>query len=280
MPRRLFRVYIDEAGDRGWGGRSTPVFVISAVIVEDEGRHTLRAMLDTINTDLWKPTTTVLHWAENVKSHSHRKQVARTLATTPATITNVIVLKEAMIGSGTALSDAATMYNYAIRRLLERISWYVDDHNGEAIVTFAHVRRFPYDKLDAYQNILKLQETQIRWKVFQKFRIDQPSRVRPLQAADLAAGCLYSALKQDDFGDFEPTYLMELVPRIYVRGKGRVTSYGMNIVGPPSHMAITYPWWDGSSPHARSARTDDQAGPATAAQGGCHCFQRLTVIPA
>src|SRR5262249_27266299 len=143
----------------------------------------------------------------------------------------------------TALSDPAMMYNYAIRRLLERVSWYVDEHNGEAIVTFAHVRRFPYAKLKRYLKILAMQPTEIRWHAFRKFRIDQPRRVRPLQVADLAAGCLYSALKEDDFGDFEPSYLMELAPRIYVRGSGAVTSYGMNIVGPPAHMAKKYPWW-------------------------------------
>jgi hypothetical protein len=243
MAKRLFRVYVDEAGDRGWGGRSTPTFVLSAVIVRDEERDGLRATLDGINRDLGKPPSTVLHWAENVKQHSQRKHAARQLAATPATISNVVVLKEAMIGSGTALSDASTMYNYAIRRLLERVSWFVDERGGEAIVTFAHVRRFPYDKLRDYLQILQLQPTQIRWQAFRRFKIDQPSRVRPLQVADLAAGCLYSALRQDDFGDFEPAYLMELVPRIYKRGQAHVTSYGMNIIGPKEYMAQTYPWW-------------------------------------
>jgi hypothetical protein len=243
MPKRLFRVYVDEAGDRGWGGRSTPTFVISAVIVEDDEADDLRAVLDGINTALGKPPSTTLHWAENVKQHSQRKHVARQIAASPATLSNVVVLKEAMMGSGTALSDAATMYNYAIRRLLERVSWYVDERNGVAVVTFAHVRRFPYEKLKSYLEILSLQPTEIRWHAFRRFKIDQPNRIRPLQVADLVAGCLNSALKADDYGDFEPAYLMELAPRIYVRGAGQVTSYGMNIVGPREHMAQTYPWW-------------------------------------
>jgi uncharacterized protein DUF3800 len=249
MPRQLFRVYVDEAGDRGWGGRSTPTFVLSAVIVPDEEADDLRTMLTDINDALGKPPKTVLHWAENVKQHSQRKFVARTIGASSATVTNVIVLKEPMLGSGTRLSDASSMYNYAIRRLLERVSWYVDEHNGEAIVTFAHVRRFPYEKLRAYVKVLRRQPTEIRWKVLRTpFRIDQPLRVRPLQVADLAAGCLNSALKADDYGDFEPAYFMELVPRIYLRGSGHVASYGMNIVGPRNnakeYMAKHYPWWD------------------------------------
>jgi hypothetical protein len=103
------------------------------VIVRDEETAALRTTLDAINTSLGKPTNTVLHWAENVKQHSQRKFVARQLAAMPAVISNVIVLKQAMIGSGTALSDASTMYNYAIRRLLERVSWHVDDRGGERL---------------------------------------------------------------------------------------------------------------------------------------------------
>jgi hypothetical protein len=39
-----------------------------------------------------------------VRQHSHRKLAARELAATPGTFTNVVVLKKAMMGSGTRLS--------------------------------------------------------------------------------------------------------------------------------------------------------------------------------
>ena len=35
-----------------------------------------------------------------------------------------------------------------------------------------------------------------------------------------------------------------LVSRIYIRGAGHVTSYGLNIIGPDGCMAV-YPWWSG-----------------------------------
>ena len=244
MPPDIFRVYVDEAGDRGWGGRSSPAFVISAVIVRDGEVAALEQLLDNINDGLGKPRTTVLHWAENVKTHPQRKYVAREIGASAATISSVVVMKQAMMGSGTHLSDATAMYNYAIRRLLERVSWYVDELSGEAIITFAHVRRFPYARLKTYLEILKLQGTEIRWSAIRKVKIDQPSRIRPLQVADLAAGCLYSAVTPDQYGDHEPGYLEELVPRIYIRGGGQVTSYGMNIVGPRDSPAQTFPWWD------------------------------------
>lgn len=243
MARTLYRVFVDETGDRGWGGRASPIFVMSAVIVRDSDASELPAALDRMNAELAKPSATVLHWAENVKAHTQRKFVSRDIAKLPITLTNTVVMKRPMMGSGTELSDAGSMYNYAIRRLLERITWYVDDHGGEAIITFAHVRRFPYERLWDYLNLLSQLDTEIRWKAIRgRPRIDQPSRVRGLQTADLAAGALGSALRKDDYGAYEPAYLAQLVPQIYIRGHGAVTSYGMNVIGPPGCMDA-YPWW-------------------------------------
>ena len=64
MSRPLFRVYVDETGDRGWGGRASPIFVVSAVIVRDGQERELVGVLDRINESLGKPPHTVLHWAE------------------------------------------------------------------------------------------------------------------------------------------------------------------------------------------------------------------------
>jgi hypothetical protein len=38
---------------------------------------------------------------------------------------------------------------------------------------------------------------------------------------------------------------MALTPRVYIRGRGKVTSYGMNIIGSPGCMSAAYPWWPG-----------------------------------
>jgi hypothetical protein len=243
MAPTLYRVYVDETGDRGWGGRASPIFVVSAVIVRDGKQADLIGALDRINTDLKKPPGTVLHWAENVKAHPQRKHVAKCLAAIDMTIASVVVIKQPMMGSGTGLSDSTSMYNYAIRRLLERVSWFVDDHGGQASITFAHIKRFPYEQLRAYIELLRQLSTTIRWRAFLgNPKIDQPARIRQLQVADLVAGAHGSALRQDDYGDFEASYLHQLVPLIYIRGRARATSYGFNVIGPDGCMD-TYPWW-------------------------------------
>jgi hypothetical protein len=185
----------------------------------------------------------VLHWAENVKTHSQRKYVVSELAKLNITIASVVVLKAPLIAAGSALSDPTSMYNYAIRRLMERISWYVDDEDGEVSVTFAHVHRFPYARLEHYMQLLRAMPTQIRWRAFTgKPKIDQPSRIRQLQIADLVAGAFGSALRTDAFGNYEASYILELVPCIYIRKGGKVASYGLNPIGSVAHLHA-YPWW-------------------------------------
>jgi hypothetical protein len=240
----LYRVYVDETGDRGWGDRASPIFVMTAVIVRDGGEQALLRALDEMNATLKKPPGTVLHWAENVKTHPQRKYVAGVLASLDMTVTNVVVLKKPMIGTNSGLSNATPMYNYCVRRLLERVSWFVRDAGGETTVAFAHVRRFPYEKLHGYLELLKLIPTSVHWPSFVgKPKIDQPRRVRQLQVADLVAGACGSALREDDFGNYEASYLMQIVPRIYVRGSAKVTSYGFNPIGPVEHLQ-SYPWWN------------------------------------
>lgn len=244
MSKPLFRVYVDETGDRGWGGRSSEVFVLSAVIVEDRLEKECRSVLNEINSTLKRPPGKVLHWAENVKVHSQRKYVAQELERCPATLVNVVVMKKPLMGTGTGLRDPVRQYNYPVRLLLERVSWFVDDAGGEAILTFAHIRRFPYAKLTEYLDLLERRPTEIRWRAFRgRPRMDQPQRWQMLQMADLVAGCVYAAVRADEYGNYEPTYLMSIAPRVYRRGAGALTSYGFKVVGPPGCVE-SYPWWN------------------------------------
>jgi hypothetical protein len=55
MAKKLFRAFIDETGDRGWGGRSSAIFVVSAVMVPDGQEGSLIEALDKINATLGKP---------------------------------------------------------------------------------------------------------------------------------------------------------------------------------------------------------------------------------
>ena len=237
--REPYFVYVDEAGDRGWGGRSSPVFVLSAVIVKRSNDAALRSGLDAINSAFGRSCRQRLHWAENIREHSDRKFVSRELAKLPATFVNVVVCKDSLMGTGSMLNRPAYQYNYPVRRLLERISWFVDRQNGVATLRFAHVRRFKYETLRTYLDRLQRDYScQISWaglKNGTRPKIEQPSQVRGLQAADLVAGCVYAAVRSDRHGDQEPAYLRTIRPRLWTGPTNKLGTYGLHFVNGSAH---------------------------------------------
>lgn len=131
------------------------------------------------------------------------------------------------------VSKPDPMYLWALRLLLERVSWFVDESGGtDAVVTFAHLKGFPASKLHDYRAALEAAgEVDIRWPVFSghPFRIASPKAVELLQLADSAASALFRAIEPDKFGNTEPRYLQELRPKLYRRGQGKLTSYGLKV---------------------------------------------------
>ncbi|HMK62714.1 MAG TPA: DUF3800 domain-containing protein, partial [Acidimicrobiales bacterium] len=198
---------MDESGDRGWSGKSSPVFILAALLVPDHLDGQLRAVRSQLCSDLGKPTATVLHWRENIKNHSQRKYVAKTLALEQITLIYVVIDKASFGNNPGGLLDHARMYNYAIRRLLERISWFLRDNGAIGHIALAQITNFKYGTLRFYLEILQNQQTSIAWQ-----SLALPLKIHPtkdrvlLQLADIAAGILGTALWPDDFGAVESAY--------------------------------------------------------------------------
>jgi hypothetical protein len=233
----LYRVYVDEAGDRGISKHSDRHFVVSAIIVPDASDAQLRTELAELRVALGRHPDHVLHFVKF--SHSRRLKAVQDIASFSfAAIVNVIVHKD-LIGQPLPAGDLAyisrpdPMYLWALRLLLERISWFVDDNGGTgAIVTFAHLKGFKARKLHEYRRALETSDgVDIRWKVFDEhpFRIDSPREVELLQIADTSASALFRAIEPDRYNNTEPRYLEELSPKIYRRGQGNITSYGLKV---------------------------------------------------
>jgi class 3 adenylate cyclase len=205
--------------------------------VRDAFDATVRGELDALRTALGRHRGQVVHFRN--LTHSYKVKACQEIAGfSVEAITNVIFCKPKLAGQLPAggyafIKQADPMYLYAIRLLLERVSWYVDEHGGDpAIVTFAHLSRFPAAKLHNYRAALEyVGTTEIRWHVFagHQFRINHPNTVELLQAADSAASALFKAVEADAFGNTEPRYLQELRPKLYRRGSANVTSYGLKV---------------------------------------------------
>lgn len=239
----MYYAYIDESGDRGWGGRSSQTFVLTAAIIHRSHTTSARSLMSHIRSDLGKPPTTVLHWSTNIKVHTQRKYVSAALgALDTMTVSSVVIHKPSFMGTGTGLSDHARMYNYAVRRLLERLSWFGRTAGEQVVPIFAHVKRFPYVRLIAYLDLLKRMPTEIKWDNLSKVRIEQPQKIELLQAADMCSGSVFAAVEPDAFDQYEATYLLNIAPRLYRRGTAAITSYGLNFCSSADHWT-TYPWW-------------------------------------
>lgn len=179
-----------------------------------------------------------------------------------AAITSVIVCKhiaqQPFPGGGLAyISRPDPMYLWAVRLLLERVSWFIRDYGGgSSVVTFAHLTRFKGQKLHDYRRALWHSATEIDWASFDghDFRVDHPRRIELLQVADIAASAVFKAVEPDRYGNTEPRYLTEMASALYRHPPGHVTSYGLKAFptgqGTPAAACITC---GSSKPPARSA---------------------------
>ncbi len=235
----MHRVYVDESGDRGTKPTSSDHFVVSAIIVPDPLDAQVRAQLANLAYQLGRKPGQVLHF----RNLTHPQKVKATqdiAASSVAAITNVIVCKRHLHGVGSPgntsyITRPDPMYLWALRLLLERISWWIRDHGGgSSIVTFAHVKNFPAQKLHNYRQALELSSTSIHWPSFagHQFRVAGMAAVQLLQLADSTASALYSAIEPDQFGNIEDRYLRNIAPKLYRYASSPVTSYGLKVFPP------------------------------------------------
>jgi hypothetical protein len=238
--KRLFRVYIDESGDRGWSPNSSRYFVFAAVIVEDTNERDVLVAREQLRTDLGKPKGHVLHWSPNIDKHDARKFAAKVVGSLPIQLVYVIVDKESLRNNSSSLNNHAKLHNYAARRLIERVSWLVRDEGGEAIITFK------YSPFHSYLEYLKSDsDCSIAWQAIRgDVRVDSPERLLILQIADICAGALMAAILPDQFGGVESAYLDEIQSSIYRRPPGPITTYGLHVISlsQPTFLS-SLPWW-------------------------------------
>ena len=243
--RELYRVYVDETGDRGSGARASPFFGLAAVVIRSSRLPELRQAKGTVNTRLAREPHQELHWSKTLKKHDQRFVAAEELARLNLRIVYMVVDKSTSPqGSGLGTSRDS-LYNYALRLLIERVSWLVDDAHGTAAVTLASVSGLPRRVPLTYLNSkLRNRQTEIRWQALrQAIEVRQAASRDGLQMADIAAGALDRAIRPSTHPPhrIESAYLRMLLPRVYTPGPGRVGSYGLKAL--PAGLWSRYDWW-------------------------------------
>lgn len=246
----MYRVYIDESGDRGMKPESSEYFVVAAVIVKDRHDADLRADLANIRRVIRRPEGHVLHFRK--MAHATRAKVTAEIGKSHAdAITSVVMCKRLLSsqsgpGGASYISIPDPMYLFALKMLWERVSWFVRDDGrrdgkpgSAAKVTFAQIKHFQIQKIIDYRERLEKKQTHMEWASFagHPFTMKSTEEAELLQLADSVASGIAAAIEPNNFGDVEDRYLRNVAPKLYRYRKSPLTTYGLRVFPPDAGKA-------------------------------------------
>ena len=124
---------------------------------------------------------------------------------------------------------------------MERILKHSEDLNTNVCVWFGQVRGLNHaTTLDYFQNR--------EWKLGRYDKLAcQPKWIPAdknsgIQLADLYAGILGAAMREDNFGDYEPSYLEKIKHQIRKSDKGIICGYGIRALSKDNNPQ-SFKWW-------------------------------------
>jgi hypothetical protein len=115
-------VYVDESGDEGLTRRAgtSEWFVLSAVITRKCNDLETVKLVDRVRTVLNRPLQKSLHFRD--LRHEHRLPFVEAIARAPLRLVSVLVHKPSIL-EPERFRDTHRLYFYAVRFLMERVSW-------------------------------------------------------------------------------------------------------------------------------------------------------------
>jgi hypothetical protein len=234
-----FRVYIDESGDEGFTflpdeQGSSRWLILSALVVRKENDHQTVALAKQARELLKKPFKHPLHFRE--LKHEQRVPFARLIGQGQARAVSVLIHKPTIPEPENFQQQKYSLYRYACRLLLERVSWLCRDHHkagqgdGRAEVIFSNRSAMSYDDLRNYLHQLKedTKNVRIEWGVIDPNLVSaiNHDQLAGLQLADAVATSVFYSVHKNQYGEVEDRYLKLIAPIIY-RHEGKIEGYGM-----------------------------------------------------
>lgn len=240
-----FVAFIDESGDDGLtkfrepGGRggASSWLVISAVVFRAVHRLDAVAWRDEISGRMPDRKSRTLHFAE--MNHSQKLVASQVIANKPVRAISVVAAKRP-IPTG-IYTNKNQLYFYMTRYLIERLSWLcrdmrprVPEGDGRCAITFSRRGGMSYEDFRQYLRGLKAaidKDVRIHWPVIDidAVQAEDHSRSASLQLADAVASSVSASVEPDRYGNIEPRYALNLLPRMY-RHRGGLISYGIKVV--------------------------------------------------
>lgn len=235
-----FRVYIDESGDEGFKflpdeQGSSRWLLLSALVFRRENDLLAVELAKQARELLKKPHKHPLHFRE--LKHEQRVPLARLIGQVNARAVNVLIHKPSIAEPEKFQQLKYSLYRYACRVLLERVSWLCRDHyrtghgNGRAELIFSNRSAMSYDDLRNYLQQLKediAKDVRIDWNVVDPALVSAVNHdhLAGLQLADAVATSVFYAVHKNQYGEVEERYLKLIAPIIY-RHEGRMDGYGL-----------------------------------------------------
>ncbi len=239
-----YRVYIDESGDEGFTflpneQGSSRWLVLSALVMRLENDMQTVATAKQARELLNKPPKHPLHFRE--LRHEQRVPLARLVGNMKARVVNVLIHKPSIPDPENFQQQKYSLYRYASRLLLERVSWLCRDHHkagvgdGRSEVVFSNRSAMSYDDLRNYLQQLKdaqSDEVRIDWNVIDpaNVRAVNHDQLAGLQLIDAVASSVFYAVHKNQYGEQEDRYLKLIAPIVY-RREGKLDGYGMKFWG-------------------------------------------------
>lgn len=262
-----FTIFIDESGDEGFVFRDPPQkgssdwFIVSAVITFTSQQSQIIGLADRIRLETGLPPKGLIHFAD--LSHEKRIRAFHEMQSENLRFASVLIDKRSIKNPEIFTAQRGRLYYYAVRLLLERVSWLCRDTakkyppaNSKAKVVFEHRKRLKHNDLVGYVDLLKnigasdgwiatsTEQVKIDWNVLSSDRMETAPKRRyaGLQLADLVASGLFKSLEMSRYGNTEHRFAKMLTGQTYSRS-GNFTSYGLKFFPSAPDQNNEYMHW-------------------------------------
>lgn len=237
-------VFIDETGDRGRAGKSSPIFGMAAVITPEDRLGELQQAVAQLRQDFHVPQGTVLSWKKHVKTHDRRKHAVAVLSALPNVTVCYVYAQKSELQKGTYADDPELFYNYLAYKMMKSCLWAAKHSLGasKVLVRFGHVRHHDHTTTERYiRREMRLDPT-VPSQILEALHWVSADKYSESQAADLYGGFLKAATwPSGEFSTTEESYLLKVWGQVR-NSSGCVIPLG--IMSMPTYEVLTSaPWF-------------------------------------
>ena len=214
-------VYIDEAGDLGFGN-GTKWFVLTAVVVAKEDESSIRSNMNQIKSHL---NVKEIH-LRKIREFMKKAYIATELSAENFVYMNVLV--DTTKFDTTKIPNPMIAYNFVCKYLLQRVAWYLAENGFSADVVLSSRGTSRDGELICYikDKLFPYKANGIDATLFEKVTAKSSGTWDLLQLADVCATTMFNAYEPNSYGFCVPCFSLALKEHLYRRNKN-IESYGV-----------------------------------------------------